>query len=88
MYGGYPVSADNWRDQVLGPVRRFAVRWRLIPRTMAWKIKLKRLLFGKLQPIPVELTINQQQCQSTVSINASQPIRDYKVIYAVGYKAA
>ena len=55
---------------------------------MAWKIKLKRLLFGKLQSIPVELAVDPGQCQSTVSINASQPIHDYKVIYAVGYKAA
>ncbi|HJN13330.1 MAG TPA: hypothetical protein QF564_31940 [Pirellulaceae bacterium] len=55
---------------------------------MTWKIKLKRLLYGKLQPIPKELTIDPDQCVPVVPIEGARAAPDYKVIYAVGRRAA
>jgi hypothetical protein len=75
-------------SRILGLARRVAVRLHLIPKTMAWKIRLKRLLFGKLDPIPPELQIDDELCQDVIPIESSQPVQDYKVIYAVGRRAA
>jgi hypothetical protein len=55
---------------------------------MAWKIRLKRLLYGKLKPIPAELDIRENECEPLVRLEGSKSAGDFKVIYAVGRKAA
>jgi hypothetical protein len=55
---------------------------------MTWKIRLKRLLFGPLKPIPAELTIRPAECERLAPVDGWHPVRNYKVIYAVGRRAA
>jgi lipopolysaccharide/colanic/teichoic acid biosynthesis glycosyltransferase/SAM-dependent methyltransferase len=88
LYGGYTVSARRLRDRILSSLRRFAVTLRLIPKTMAWKIRLKRLFFGPLKPIPDELAVRAEECEPIVRIDAWRPVRNFKVIYAIGRRAA
>ena len=87
LFGAYPLTSTGWKSRVLGILRQVAVRLHLIPKTMAWKIWLKRMLYGKLAPIPPEITIDQQQCVDLAPIDGAVPVRDYKVIYAVGRAA-
>jgi len=88
IFGGYPVGDHGLKGRILGVVRDVAVKLHLIPRTMKWKIWLKRLLFGKLTPIPAELEVDDAQCEELIPIQSSQEVSDYKVIYAVGRRAA
>jgi SAM-dependent methyltransferase len=87
-YGGYPVARRGVRDRLLAPIRWLSVKLRLIPKTMAWKIRLKRLLFGNLKPIPAELDVCESECEPLISLKSNARARDFKVIYAVGRKAA
>jgi SAM-dependent methyltransferase len=88
MYGGYPVTRNGFRNRVLGAVRQIAIATRIVPKTMKWKIRVKRLLFGKLAPIPRELDLQERECEQLVPIDAARSVQEYKVIYAVGRRAA
>lgn len=48
LYGGFPPEADATWDRALRPIRRAAVRLRLIPRSMWAKAIVKRMLYGRL----------------------------------------
>jgi len=88
LYGAYPLATAGFKSRVLKTVRQVAVKLHLVPKTMAWKILLKRLLYGTLAPIPAEISVDQQQCAELVPIDSAAPVRGYKVIYAVGRRAA
>lgn len=81
---GFQVSKSGLRSKVLGIVRRLAVRLRLIPKTMRGKGLLKRLLFGRLTPLPAELSEDTAAPATLVSVGPSTPLHDYKVVYAIG----
>jgi lipopolysaccharide/colanic/teichoic acid biosynthesis glycosyltransferase/2-polyprenyl-3-methyl-5-hydroxy-6-metoxy-1,4-benzoquinol methylase len=87
-FGGYPVANRSLKGQILGVIRDMAVKLHLVPKTMKWKILLKRLLYGKLDPIPAELKVDDAQCQELIPIDSAQKVSEYKVIYAVGRRAA
>jgi ubiquinone/menaquinone biosynthesis C-methylase UbiE len=88
LFGAFPTTTTGLKSRLLWTLRQAAIKLHLIPKTMAWKIWLKRMFFGKLTPIPLEIVINQQQCTDLVPIDPTAPVRDYKVIYAVGRRAA
>lgn len=48
VYGGFAVEASSGRDRILGPMRHFAVRYRLIPNSMRAKAMIKKVLYGRL----------------------------------------
>lgn len=87
-FGGYPVGERSLKGRMLGLVRDAAIKLHLVPKTMKWKIRIKRLLFGRLTPIPAELEVDDAQCEDLIPIQSLQEVRDYKVIYAVGRRAA
>ena len=56
-YFGYiSVSEVSLRQRVLRPVKRTAVKLGLMPKTMAGKKFLKKLVFGNLMELPAEIT--------------------------------
>jgi hypothetical protein len=59
------------------------VKFDLIPKTMSGKKILKRLVFGKLVPLPAELTDEMDYCQLPCAIDNSSVDLDHKVIFAV-----
>ncbi len=88
MYGGFPVGNKGVHEHLLSMLRNVAVKLKLIPETMAWKIRLKRLLFGRLHDLPAELTVDNDLCSDVLPIDADRKVHEYKVIYAVGRRAA
>lgn len=89
LYGSFPVESRGLLGRTLGRVRLVAVKFGLIPKTMAWKILLKRMLYGRLDPIPSELHVDENKCQTLKLIqDPSKPVVEYKVIYATGRRAA
>ncbi|MCA9232417.1 MAG: sugar transferase, partial [Planctomycetales bacterium] len=55
IHAGFPLGSQGWKDRVRQACRSVAVKLRLIPKTMKWKARIKRLFFGKLQSLPVAL---------------------------------
>jgi SAM-dependent methyltransferase len=85
-FGDCEVDYDNPKQRFLSFVKRTMVRMDLMPKTMAGKKLFKRIVFGKLIPMPYELTEEPGTCQSLCSIEPSQPDSFHKVIFAVAKK--
>ncbi len=84
LFGGFAAQADTVLDRVLLAVRRLAVRLNLIPATMKGKARLKRLIYGRLVPLPAELNETATVDVPLVPLSGDGPISAYKVLYAVG----
>lgn len=88
ILAGFPDQPATRRDRIIALARRAAVAWHLVPPTMKGKAVLKRLAYGRLTPIPAELGNGAVPVAVPVQVEAGHPARTYKVLYAVGRKAA
>ena len=84
LFAGFPVTIGSARDRVISWMRQIAALLNLAPRTMRGRAVLKRLIFGRLVPIPPEVTDEMADFNVLVPINYNSSISNYKVIYAVG----
>lgn len=84
LYAGFPDVSDGWRSRMFRSLRKTAVSMNLIPQTMNGKEKIKRLLYGKLTPLPAELTDSIGEVHPLISIPAGQAVCGHKVLYAIG----
>jgi len=55
IYGAFPTNTDSIKDKIISLIKRSAVAFHLIPKTMKGKEFFKRIFFGKLQVLPAEL---------------------------------
>lgn len=86
FFGGAAVSNVGFKTRVIRATKQFAARHRLIPGTMRAKRFLKRIVFGPLVVMPLEL--NPEGCVYTapVSIPANEPDLHHQVLYCVASK--
>jgi SAM-dependent methyltransferase len=80
LYGHLPVDVVSWRQKVLRPIKRLVVGLGLMPKTMKGKKLLKRLVFGRLVPMPAELKASDH-FTSPAELSATSPDRLHKVLY-------
>jgi SAM-dependent methyltransferase len=80
LFGYLPVGSLSWRQKLLRPVKKLAVTLNLVPKTMAGKKLLKRLVFGRLTPMPAELPPQDMRIDPPARIEA-QPDHTHKVLY-------
>jgi SAM-dependent methyltransferase len=80
-HGYLPVGTVSWRQRVLRPVKRAVVGLGLMPKTMKGKKLLKRLVFGKLVPMPAELPPPNGAFDPPTPLAAGVPDRSHKVLY-------
>lgn len=86
IFGGFPTeNGSSWRKLFVSILKRMAVTLHLMPRTMKGKEFLKRIFFGKLVPLPVEVKDGMAKPSLPVplAVNGSDPY--YKIIYAVAH---
>jgi ubiquinone/menaquinone biosynthesis C-methylase UbiE len=81
FFGNLPVQSVSLRQRVLRPIKAIVVRFNLMPKTMAAKKFLKRLVFGRLVPMPAEITADTATYSAPVRLSPDQPDRGFKVIY-------
>lgn len=81
FFGAYPVSSLSVRQKILRPLKTLAARLNLIPKTMAGKKWLKRLVFGGLTRMPPEIDPRQYAYLQPVEIPSRDVDSHYKVIY-------
>lgn len=81
FFGNVPLEATSLRQRVLRPIKKLVVSLNLMPRTMAGKRLLKRLVFGALTPMPREITAETAAYVPPTSLPKGAPDRRFKVIY-------
>lgn len=82
-FGAFPVRQDTPHDRLTSFLKRTAVRFRLMPRTMKGKELFKRIFFGRLVPIPAEIMEGPKSYQQPEPIPAGAPNSSYKIIYLI-----
>ena len=86
MYASHETNRNYLKDKIIAFVKRIAVKLHLIPKTMKGKELFKRLFFGRLYPIPAEITEGMFEYNKPITISKDSPQPNYKVIYAVATK--
>lgn len=87
-FGDTPVAEISGLQKVLRPVKNVASRLGLIPKSMAAKKLLKRIVFGKLVPMPAELSVAGDPPATPAPLAASQADRGHKVILCAATRPA
>ncbi len=80
-WGDTPLESVSVMQRVLRPIKAVAVRFNLIPDSMAGKKLLKRLVFGRLQPMPAEITADTAPRVAPTPLPAGAPDRSHKVLF-------
>lgn len=81
LFGYMPVDEISWKQRVLRPVKRAVVSLGLMPKTMAGKKLLKRLVFGGLVAMPAELSGDEAEYRAPVPLPGRTADSRHKVIY-------
>ncbi len=82
-FGDFPVNYGSSKERLFSWVKRSMVRLDLMPKTMAGKKIFKRLVFGKLVPLPAELAENCGEAKMPSRIPENRKDSTHKVIFAV-----
>ena len=85
-FGDCKVEYGHPVQRLLCFMKKMMVRLDLMPKTMAGKRLFKRIVFGKLVPLPPELTEDSAAFQLACDVDSSKPDRCHKVIFAVAKK--
>lgn len=86
FFGGSAVPPLGFKTRVIRQLKRLAVTFNLIPGSMAGKRFLKRLVFGSLVPMPVELKAEGVKVDEPVPIPADLPDTKHLVLYCLARK--
>jgi SAM-dependent methyltransferase len=82
FFGDTPIDTVSFRQKALIPIKKIAVHFGLIPKTMIGKSFLKRIVFGRLMDMPAEIDEGGQQYQPPSPLDPHVADRRHKVIYS------
>jgi ubiquinone/menaquinone biosynthesis C-methylase UbiE len=85
LQGGFPVARASFVEGAISFLKRVAVAFHLIPKTMKGKEFLKRIFLGKLVRLPSQVEDGAANYLSPAPLSPSSKAMDYKVIYALAY---
>jgi len=85
-YGAFSTQTVGLRGKAISLLKRLAVKWDLIPGSLAARVYLKRIFMGALQPLPEQLHEGMAPFEPPQGITLERPNRDYKIIYALAFK--
>jgi SAM-dependent methyltransferase len=86
FYGAFSAHVSGITRKVVSQIKKVAVRYNLIPGSLAARAYLKRLFMGPLQPLPQQISDGIVPYEPPAMISAEKANIDYKIIYAVGKK--
>jgi SAM-dependent methyltransferase len=84
FYGGLKVENKTKKDKAVSFIKKTAVSWGLMPKTMKGKEVFKKIFCGKLNPLPGEIEDGVVDYIEPVRIDSNKPATDYKVVFAIG----
>ena len=76
LFGGFSTNPNNVRESTVNLLKRLAVRLRLIPSTIEGKERLKRVFFGRLEPLPQEVNDAMGNYEPLQTIDPMSPIQN------------
>jgi SAM-dependent methyltransferase len=80
---GFPTGHAGRLDDLIGLVRRTAVRFHLIPSSVRAKELLKRLFYGRLRPIPLRIDESLAPAAPLRPAARDERLDGYKLLYVV-----
>ena len=83
VYGAFPAHTNTLKHKILSLMKRAAVKFHLMPKTMKGKEFFKRIFSGRLLSIPSEIEEGMSEYVPPAPISVDSPNSSYKVIYAV-----
>ena len=86
FFASTPVSQISWKQKILRPLKKLAVSFNLIPKSMKGKEFLKRLVFGEMVVMPPELVDGCAYRYPVNPISSHKPDKIHKVIYCYAQK--
>jgi SAM-dependent methyltransferase len=81
-----PVDYGSRRQKILSGIKKTMVHFDLMPKTMAGKKIFKRLVFGKLVPLPPELKEDMAPPPHPQRIPCDRKDTTHKVLFALARK--
>jgi SAM-dependent methyltransferase len=87
VMGDCPVDKDSFKSRIISIIKKIAVSFHLVPKTMKSKELLKRLFFGELTALPPELTAELKDYRPLVLLESQYPDRKHKVIFTMGHNS-
>lgn len=81
FFAKWSSAEISLKQRILRPVKKAVIASGLMPKTMAGKKLLKRLVFGQLLPMPVEIAAGTCQYDPPRPIDSGMADREHKVIY-------
>lgn len=81
MGGNTAVSKISIKQKILRPVKKIVVSLGLMPKTMAGKKLLKRLVFGEMVQMPSEIDANTCAYTAPDPVAKDTPCHSHKVLY-------
>lgn len=90
FYGALPLSAAAGRQTVRATLRKYFLQFKLFTTDSPWTRWLKQLAYGRLTPLPAELTLPVARDGAAVNdlprVPATAPDRTHRVLFAVAWK--
>jgi SAM-dependent methyltransferase len=81
FFGDAPITAMPLRQKLLRPLKRTAVALGALPKTMEGKKALRRLVFGRLIRMPLELKPGLMAVPRLNPLPPDAPDRNHKIIF-------
>ncbi len=85
FFGAYSSASSTMKGKMVSRIKRTAVRLHLIPGSLKYREKLKRVFMGRLETIPPELGEDHQEYIPPVPISSEISNSEYKIIYAIAH---
>ncbi len=85
LYGAFPASKKGIKNKIISSIKKTAMTFNLIPKTMKGKEIFKRFFFGKLLTLPAEIEDGEVEYSPPVAISVDSPNCQYKVLFSVAY---
>ena len=86
LYGAFKVENRDFKNKIISFIKRFAIRFNLIPGSLKARAYLKRIFIGKLKPLPYEIKEGMAEYTEPVLIPKDKPNKEFKIIYAIAKK--
>jgi ubiquinone/menaquinone biosynthesis C-methylase UbiE len=88
FFGAAPIGEVSVRQKLLRPIKMIAARLGVIPKSMAGKKLLKRLVFGQLIRMPAELVPDAYRYVPPQPVPAGKADRAHKVLLCAARSTA
>jgi SAM-dependent methyltransferase len=88
LFGYLDVSKISLRQRLFRPIKRLAVAFGLVPKSMQGKEALKRVVFGPLFQMPASILVTPASYDPPAPVFDGEPDKRHKVLYCAASRAS